>query len=152
MLCTPVPDSPVTNHQSPVTKKEQGMPRIAGVDIPGKKRVAVALTYIYGVGWTTSHQILKVAGIDEGTRADELSEAQLAKIREVLESGYKVEGDLRREIQGNIKRLKDLSTYRGMRHIRKLPCRGQRTRTNARTAKGRKRVAVAGRKAAPTSK
>ncbi|MFA5811432.1 MAG: 30S ribosomal protein S13 [bacterium] len=122
------------------------MPRIAGVDIPGKKRVVIALTYIYGVGLTTSKQILKVAGIDESVRADNLTEADMAKIREVIEAGYKVEGDLRREIQGNIKRLKDLGTYRGQRHIRKLPCRGQRTRTNARTAKGRKRVAVAGKK------
>jgi small subunit ribosomal protein S13 len=128
------------------------MPRISGVDIPGKKRIVVALTYVYGIGLTTSKRILKVAGIDEAIRADNLSEADLAKIREVLESGYKVEGDLRREVQGNIKRLKDLGTYRGQRHIRRLPCRGQRTRTNARTAKGRKRVAVAGRKAAPTSK
>ncbi len=122
------------------------MPRIAGVDIPGKKRVIIALTYIYGIGLTTSRQILKVAGIDESVRADNLSEADLAKIREVIEEGYKVEGDLRREVQGNIKRLKDLGSYRGQRHIRRLPCRGQRTRTNARTAKGRKRVAVAGKK------
>jgi small subunit ribosomal protein S13 len=128
------------------------MPRIAGVDIPGKKRIVIALTYIYGVGLTTSKQILKVAGIDEAVRADNLSEADMAKIREVIEGGYKVEGDLRREIQGNIKRLKDLGTYRGQRHIRKLPCRGQRTRTNARTAKGRKRVAVAGKKQAPGPK
>ncbi len=122
------------------------MPRLSGVDIPGKKRIVIALTYIYGIGLTTSKQILKVAGIDESVRADNLSDADIAKIREVIEAGYKVEGDLRREIQSNIKRLKDLSTYRGQRHIRKLPCRGQRTRTNARTAKGRKRVAVAGKK------
>lgn len=128
------------------------MPRIAGVDIPGKKRIVIALTYIYGIGVTTSKQILKVAGIDESVRADSLSETDLVKIREVIEEGYKVEGDLRREVQGNIKRLKDLGTYRGMRHIRRLPCRGQRTRTNARTAKGRKRVAIAGKKQAPTSK
>ncbi len=128
------------------------MPRIAGVDIPGKKRIVIALTYIYGIGVTTSKQILKVAGIDESVRADNLSETDLVKIREVIEEGYKVEGDLRREVQGNIKRLKDLGTYRGMRHIRRLPCRGQRTRTNARTAKGRKRVAIAGKKQAPTSK
>lgn len=128
------------------------MPRIAGVDVPGKKRSVIALTYIYGVGLTTSRRILKTAGIDESVRADNLSDADIAKIREVLESGFKVEGDLRREIQGNIKRLKDLGTYRGQRHIRKLPCRGQRTRTNARTAKGRKRIAVAGKKVAPGPK
>jgi small subunit ribosomal protein S13 len=128
------------------------MPRIAGVDIPGKKRIVIALTYIYGIGLTTSKRILKIAGIDESVRADNLTEADMAKIREVIESGFKVEGDLRREIQGNIKRLKDLGTYRGQRHIRKLPCRGQRTRTNARTAKGRKRIAVAGKKVAPGPK
>ena len=124
------------------------MPRLAGVDIPGKKRIAVALTYIYGIGDTTAKRIVKQAGIDEAVRADDLTEAQVAKIREVLDDGYKVEGDLRREIQANIKRLKDLGAYRGMRHIRKLPCRGQRTHTNARTAKGRKRIAVAGKKIA----
>lgn len=128
------------------------MPRIAGVDIPGKKRIVVALTYIYGIGRTTSEKLLAVAGIDESVRADNLSDAELAKIREVIDAGYKVEGDLRREVQGNIKRLKDLGTYRGQRHIRKLPCRGQRTHTNARTAKGRKRVAIAGKKIAPAPK
>ena len=122
------------------------MPRIAGVDIPGKKRSLVALTYIYGVGLTTSKKILKTAGIDESIRADDLTDSQIAKIREVLDAGFKVEGDLRREIQANIKLLKDIGTYRGQRHIRRLPCRGQRTRTNARTAKGRKRIAVAGKK------
>ncbi|HPM41577.1 MAG TPA: 30S ribosomal protein S13, partial [bacterium] len=94
------------------------MPRLAGVDIPGKKRTVIALTYIYGIGLTTSKRILKEAGIDESVRADDLTEAQVAKIREVLDEGYKVEGDLRREVQGNIKRLKDLGSYRGMRHIR----------------------------------
>jgi len=122
------------------------MPRIAGVDIPGKKRTVVALTYVYGIGLTTSKKILKVAGIDESARADDLSDSQIAKIREVIDAGFKVEGDLRREIQGNIKLLKDIGAYRGQRHIRRLPCRGQRSRTNARTAKGRKRVAVAGKK------
>lgn len=122
------------------------MPRIAGVDVPGKKRIVVALTYIYGIGRVTSKKVLDLAGIDESVRADDLTEADLAKIRGVLDSGFKVEGDLRREVQGNIKRLKDLGAYRGVRHIRRLPCRGQRTHTNARTAKGRKRVAVAGRK------
>jgi small subunit ribosomal protein S13 len=128
------------------------MPRIAGVDIPGKKRVVVALTYIYGIGLTTSKKILATAGIDESVRADDLTEAQITQIRSVIDAGFKVEGDLRREVQSNIKRLKDLGTYRGQRHIRKLPCRGQRTHTNARTAKGRKRVAVAGKKIAPGPK
>lgn len=135
-----------------MTHDERDMPRLSGVDIPGKKRVVVSLTYIYGVGPTTSRRILKTAGIGESVRADDLTESDLAKIREVLDSGYKVEGDLRREIQGNIKRLKDLGAYRGMRHIRKLPCRGQRTHTNARTAKGRKRIAVAGKKIAAVPK
>ncbi len=128
------------------------MPRIAGVDIPGKKRIEYAMTYIFGIGITTSKQILKRAGIAEGTKADDLSESDIAKIREVLDAGFKVEGDLRRDIQTNIKRLKDLGTYRGLRHIRRLPCRGQRTRTNARIAKGRKRIAVAGKKVAPGPK
>lgn len=125
------------------------MPRIGGVDIPAKKRVVIALTYIYGIGRTTSEKILKQAKIDESVRAEQLSEGDLAHIREIIDSQYKVEGDLRREITGNIKRLKDLGAYRGMRHIRKLPCRGQRTHTNARTCKGRKRIAIAGRKIAP---
>ncbi len=124
------------------------MPRIAGVDIPAKKRIVVALTYIYGIGRTTSEGILEKAKIDESVRAENLSEGDLARIREIIESQYKVEGDLRREIQGNIKRLKDLGAYRGMRHIRNLPCRGQRTHTNARTRKGRKRIAIAGKKIA----
>lgn len=128
------------------------MPRIAGVDVPGKKRIVVSLTYVYGIGRTSSSKILASAGIDESVRADDLTEADLAKIRSVIEAGFKVEGDLRREIQGNIKRLKDLGSYRGMRHIRRLPCRGQRTHTNARTAKGRKRIAIAGKKQAPIAK
>jgi small subunit ribosomal protein S13 len=128
------------------------MPRIAGVDIPGKKRIEYALTYIYGIGITTSKQILERANITQGTKADDLSESDIAKIREVLDSGFKVEGDLRRDIAANIKRLKDLGTYRGLRHIRRLPCRGQRTKTNARIAKGRKRIAVDGKKQTPGPK
>jgi small subunit ribosomal protein S13 len=128
------------------------MPRISGVDIPAKKRIVVALTYVYGIGRTSSERILKEAGIDESVRAENLSEADLARIREIIDAQYKVEGDLRREVQGNIKRLKDLGTYRGMRHIRNLPCRGQRTHTNARTRKGRKRIAIAGKKEAPGPK
>jgi len=124
------------------------MPRISGVDVPGKKRVEIALTYIFGVGLTTSKKALEIAGIDGDVRADDLTDSEIARIREILENTFKIEGDLRREIQANLKRLKDLGSYRGFRHIRKLPCRGQRTHTNARTAKGRKRIAVAGRKQA----
>jgi len=125
------------------------MPRIAGVDIPGKKRAVIALTYIYGIGPTTSKKIMDMVGIDETVRADDLDEGQLAKIREVIEEGFRVEGDLRREVQANIKRLKDMGAYRGLRHIRNLPCHGQRTHTNARTRKGKKRMAIAGKKAPP---
>ena len=125
------------------------MPRIAGVDIPGKKRAVIALTYIYGIGLTTSKKIMDMVGIEETVRADDLDENQLAKIREVIEEGFRVEGDLRREVQANIKRLKDMGAYRGLRHIRNLPCHGQRTHTNARTRKGKKRIAIAGKKAPP---
>lgn len=128
------------------------MPRIAGVDLPGKKRSVIALQYIYGVGPAISKMILEEAGIDPNVRADDLNEQQVAKIREIIDSKVRVEGDLRREIQNNIKLLKDISSYRGQRHIRKLPVRGQRTHTNARTCKGRPKVAIAGKKKAPTSK
>lgn len=128
------------------------MPRIAGVDIPADKKIGISLRYIYGVGPTTAKQILKQAGIDENVRAKDLAEGEVAKIRSIIEADHKVEGDLRREIQANIKLLKDMGAYRGMRHIRHLPCNGQRTHTNARTAKGRPRIAIAGKKKAPTSK
>ena len=125
------------------------MARIAGIDIPKQKRVVIALTYIQGIGTTTAEKIIKAAGIKAATRVHELNEVEVASIREYLErEGILVEGDLRRDVQGNIKRLKDLGTYRGSRHIRRLPCRGQRTSTNARTAKGTKRVAIAGKKKA----
>jgi small subunit ribosomal protein S13 len=122
------------------------MARVAGVDIPGKKRIVIALTYIYGIGLTLSKAILKTAQIDESVRADDLDDSQLAKIREIIDAQFRVEGDLRREVQGNVKRLKDMGAYRGLRHIRNLPCRGQRTHTNARTRKGKKRIAIAGKK------
>lgn len=128
------------------------MPRIAGVDIPAKKRITIALRYIYGIGPTNAKIILNKAGIDENLRAEKLSEGEIAKIRDLIEDTWKVEGDLRREISGNIKLLKDIGTYRGLRHIKRLPARGQRTKTNARTAKGRPRIAIAGKKKAPTSK
>ena len=128
------------------------MARIAGVNIPTAKRVVIALQYIHGIGPKIAEEIVKKVNIAETARVNELSETEVIQIREIIDRDYQVEGDLRREIQANIKRLKDLGSYRGMRHIRKLPCRGQRTHTNARTAKGRKRIAVAGKKLAPMSK
>lgn len=128
------------------------MPRIAGVDIPPKKKIEFALRYIYGVGPTNARVILDAAGVDSALRAEALSETQVAHIREIIEQKYVVEGDLRREVQGNIKILKDMGAYRGHRHIRHLPCHGQRTHTNARTAKGRPRIAIAGKKQAPKAK
>ena len=115
------------------------MARIAGVDLPNK-RVVVALTYIYGIGNTTSAKILNEAGIDENLRADSLSDDQINKIRGIIENDMKVEGELRSEIQMNIKRLMDLGNYRGLRHRRGLPVNGQRTKTNARTRKGPRRA------------
>jgi len=116
------------------------MPRIAGVDIPNEKRIVVSLTYIYGIGPTTSRRILEEAGINESTRAGKLSDADLAQIRRIIDSKVRVEGDLRKEVQMNIKRHMDLGTYRGLRHRAGLPVRGQRTSTNARTRKGPRRA------------
>lgn len=125
------------------------MARIAGIDLPRNKRILHALTYIYGIGVSRSHLILKEAAVDESRRSDELTSDEIARIRSVIENGeLKVEGDLRRDVQMDIKRLMDLGCYRGLRHRRKLPCRGQRTRTNARTRKGPKKQAIAGKKAA----
>ncbi|MBA2662501.1 MAG: 30S ribosomal protein S13 [Bradymonadaceae bacterium] len=118
------------------------MARIAGVDLPRKKRIDIALTYIYGIGRTMAKEILVKAQVEPSAQADDLSEAEVRSIREVIEGGYKVEGDLRREVQMNIKRLKDLGCYRGLRHRRSLPSRGQRTRTNARTRRGPRRAMV----------
>lgn len=124
------------------------MPRIAGVTVPSEKRIEMSLTYIYGVGLTRSREILKLAKIDPNERANKLSEADLDKIRSVItESGNKIEGDLRREISGNIKRLKEIGSYRGSRHSKGLPVRGQATKTNARTRKGKKITIGSGRKA-----
>jgi small subunit ribosomal protein S13 len=123
------------------------MARIAGVDLPRDKRVEAALPYIYGIGWTTSRQILEKTGIDPDTRVRDLTEEQVAKLREVIDRDYKVEGDLQREVQLNIKRLIEIGCYRGLRHRRGLPVRGQRTKTNARTRKGPRRT-VAGKKKA----
>jgi small subunit ribosomal protein S13 len=116
--------------------------RIAGVDLPRHKRVEIGLTYIYGIGRTTSSRILAKLNIDPGTMTDDLSESEINNIRKVIDSEYKVEGVLRTEISMNIKRLMDLGCYRGLRHRRSLPVRGQRTSTNARTRKGPKRSAV----------
>ena len=115
------------------------MARVAGVDLPRNKRMEIALTYIYGVGRTLARRILAQANVNPDTRTDQLTDAEIARIREVLDREYKVEGDLRREVSMNIKRLMDLGTYRGLRHRKGLPVRGQRTRTNARTRKGPRR-------------
>jgi small subunit ribosomal protein S13 len=123
------------------------MARIAGVDIPRDKRVEVSLTYIYGVGRSTANKILKRAEINPNTRVKDLTEQEISRIREVLEGNYVVEGDLRRELSMNIKRLMDIGTYRGLRHRRGLPVRGQRTRTNSRTRKGPRRTVGARKKA-----
>lgn len=122
------------------------MARIAGVDLPRNKRVEIALTYIYGVGKATSQAILAKAGVGPSIRSDDLNEEQLNAIRRVIETDFRVEGDLRREVQTKIKRLMDLGCYRGLRHRRGLPVRGQRTHTNARTRKGPKRGQVAMKK------
>lgn len=121
------------------------MARIAGIDLPRNKRIEVALTYIYGIGRPTSQKILAKAGVDLNTRSDNLTEAEVGKIRDVIDREFKVEGDLRREVSTNIKRLMDLGCYRGLRHRRGLPVRGQKTKTNARTRKGPRKT-VAGKK------
>jgi small subunit ribosomal protein S13 len=119
--------------------------RIAGIDLPRNKRVVIALTYIYGIGNSTAEKIVTESGVDLSTRTDNLTEAEVAKIREYIDRNVKVEGDLRRDISMNIKRLMDLGCYRGLRHRKGLPVRGQRTKTNARTRKGPART-VAGKK------
>ena len=121
------------------------MARIAGVDLPRDKQVAVALTYIYGVGRSASQDILTAAGIKPDTRVRDLAESEVAKLREVLDRNYHVEGDLRREIGMNVKRLQEIGCYRGIRHRKSLPVRGQRTRTNARQKRGQRRT-VAGKR------
>ncbi len=123
------------------------MARIAGVDIPRDKRVVISLTYIYGIGRNTSEKILKATQIDPSIRVRDLDENQVAQLREFIDRNYIVEGDLRREVNMNIKRLMEIGCYRGLRHRRNLPSRGQRTRTNARTRRGTRKT-VAGRKRA----
>ncbi|NLO35009.1 MAG: 30S ribosomal protein S13 [Clostridiaceae bacterium] len=122
------------------------MARIAGVDLPNEKRVEIALCYIYGIGRTLSKKILATCGVNPDTRAKDLSEDDVSKIRDTIENGYMVEGDLRRTIAMNIKRLTEIGCYRGRRHRLGLPVRGQRTKTNARTRKGPKRTTAGKRK------
>jgi len=122
------------------------MARIAGVDLPRDKRVEIALTYIYGIGLTTSQRLLHNTGVSPDTRVRDLTENDLSKLRELIDREVKVEGDLRREVAANIKRLTDIGCYRGLRHRRGLPVRGQRTKTNARTRKGPKRSSSGKRK------
>lgn len=127
------------------------MARIAGIDLPRDKRVEIGLTYLYGIGLTRSQEILKATGVNPDIRVKDLSEEDVAKIRVFIETNYEIEGDLRRLEAMNIKRLGDIGTYRGRRHRQGLPVRGQRTRTNARTRRGRK-LTVAGKKKAPSKK
>ncbi|MBO8141985.1 MAG: 30S ribosomal protein S13 [Firmicutes bacterium] len=122
------------------------MARIAGVDLPRDKRVVIALTYIYGIGRTRSQEILAKTGVNPDTRVRDLTEEEVSRLRDFIDKNYQVEGDLRREVQMNIKRLIDIGSYRGLRHRRGLPVRGQRTRTNARTRKGPRRTVGGKRK------
>ena len=125
------------------------MARIAGVELPKNKRMEVALTYIYGIGRSSARKILESAGISFDTKTDKLHDDEVVKIRQIIDQGQKVEGDLRRDVTMNIKRHMDMSSYRGLRHRKGLPVRGQRTHTNARTRKGPRRT-VAGKKAPPS--
>jgi small subunit ribosomal protein S13 len=122
------------------------MARIAGLDLPKEKRVEVALTYIYGIGRPSANKILEKANVDKDTRVSKLTETEVVRIRDTLEQEYKVEGDLRREVATNIKRLMDIGSYRGFRHRKSLPVRGQRTHTNARTRKGPRRAIIGKKK------
>ncbi len=123
------------------------MPRVAGIDIPANKRAVVALTYIYGIGTALARRICQEAGVEENTRTKNLSEDQLSRLNSYIDRNFQVEGPLRRQISQNVQRLKDISSYRGWRHRRSLPVRGQRTKTNARTRKGPRKT-VAGKKVA----
>jgi len=127
------------------------VPRIAGIDLPRDKPVYIALTYIYGIGRASAEAIVEEAGIDAGTRMYEITEEDAARLREIIDRDYTIEGEKRRDVHGNIQRLIEIGSYRGIRHRRGLPVRGQRTKTNARTRKGRKKT-VAGRKRAPGPK
>ncbi|MEW6298907.1 MAG: 30S ribosomal protein S13 [Thermodesulfobacteriota bacterium] len=127
------------------------MARIAGIELPRNKRVEIGLTYIYGIGHASALKILAEAGVAPGKKTDALTDEEVVNIRRVIDQGYRVEGDLRRDIANNIKRYIEIGSYRGLRHRRNLPVRGQRTRTNARTRKGPRRT-VAGKKQAPAPK
>jgi small subunit ribosomal protein S13 len=127
------------------------MARIAGIDLPRNKRIEIALTYIYGIGRTSARDICKKAEIEGAVKTDVLADSEVVRLREIIESDYKIEGDLRREVSQNIKMLMDIGCYRGLRHRRGLPVRGQRTHTNARTRKGPKKT-VAGKKKPATKK
>ena len=127
------------------------MARIAGIDLPRQKRLGIALTYIHGIGRSAAKTICEKAGVDMTTKTDQLGEAEVIRLREIIEKDHKVEGDLRREVSQNIKLLMDIGCYRGLRHRRGLPVRGQRTHTNARTRKGPRKT-VAGKRKAPTKK
>ena len=122
------------------------MARIAGVDLPKEKRVEIGLTYIYGIGLTSSQKILEKAGINPDTRIKDLTDEEVNSIRKIIDSEYKVEGDLRRDVALNIKRLREIGCYRGLRHRKGLPVRGQRTKTNARTRKGPKKAVIKNKK------
>ena len=124
------------------------MPRIAGVDIPENKRVLISLTYIYGIGKKISHDILQKANIYSSVKTSQLTDDDVSRIRQLIENEYLVEGELRVEVQNNIKRLQEIVSYRGIRHRKKLPCRGQRTKSNARTRRGKKGLAIAKKKQA----
>ena len=130
------------------------MPRLLGVDIPGRKRIEYSLRYIYGIGPAIADEIIEKAGLDPATKADDLSPEELRKLLDVIQEGYRVEGDLRREVTSNIRRLISIGSYRGLRHRRGLPVRGQRTKTNARTRKGPTRTvgAVRGKEARAAAK
>jgi len=123
------------------------MARIAGVDLPRNKRIDIALTYIYGIGRKNAKNIIETANVAPNTKSQDLTEDEVSRLREIIDQDYKVEGDLRREIEMNIRRLMDIGSYRGLRHRRGLPVRGQRTSTNARTRKGRAKTISVGRKA-----
>ncbi len=123
--------------------------RVAGVELPKAKRLEVALTYIYGIGPSSARKILAEARVDAGKKTDDVNDEEQVRIRQIIDNSYKVEGDLRREVQQSVKRLMDLGCYRGLRHRRGLPVRGQRTHTNARTRKGPRKI-VAGKKQAPS--
>ncbi|XOB40440.1 MAG: 30S ribosomal protein S13 [Candidatus Nealsonbacteria bacterium] len=129
------------------------MPRIAGVNIPEEKKIKIALTYIYGIGLSLSSKILLETGINPSTKAKDIKPDEINRLKEIIEKNYKVEGEAKRKVMMAIKRLKDIGTWRGLRHIKRLPVRGQRTKTNTRTVRGNVRKTVgSGRKPAPTSK